>query len=156
MSTWFRYLSQFAGSFLQSFFRVGFKYLWKTSSLPLLWGGKGQRIFYLFLVVEGLGPWGHFWTLPLSDRMYLEHMCTGKYWLIRVVTMVSVDLSGMEKASGHPVRWSIMVRMCLLPDVEVLQSVTKSIAILSNGLSGISVTCSGYYWNLAFSHLQRT
>ena len=26
-STWFKYLSQLAGSFLQSFFRVGFKYL---------------------------------------------------------------------------------------------------------------------------------
>ena len=32
--------------------------------------------------------------------------------------------------------------MCLLPDVEVSQSVTKSIAILSNGLSGISFICS--------------
>ena len=43
-------------------------------------------------------------SVPLSDRMYLGHMCTGKYWLIRVATMVSVDLSGMGKASGHPVR----------------------------------------------------
>ena len=43
-------------------------------------------------------------SMPLSDRMYLGHMCTGQYWLIRVVTMVSVDLSGMGKASGHPVR----------------------------------------------------
>ena len=38
----------------------------------------------------------------------------------------------------------MIVRMCLLPDVEVLQSVTKSMAILLNGLSGISVICSGY------------
>ena len=37
----------------------------------------------------------------------------------------------------------MMVNMCLLPEVEVLQSVTKSMAILSNGLSGISVICRG-------------
>ena len=43
-------------------------------------------------------------SMLLSDRMYLGHMCTGKYWLIRVVTMVSVDLSGMGKASSHHVR----------------------------------------------------
>ena len=76
--------------------------------------------------------------------MYLGHMCPGKYWLIRVVNMASVDLSGMGKASGHPVRRSIMVRMSLLPEVEVSQSVMKSIAILSNGVSDISVICSGY------------
>ena len=69
--------------------------------------------------------------------------------------MVSADLSGMGKASGQPVRWSIMVNMCLLPEVDVLQSVTKSMAILSNGLSGISVNCKGYCWTLALSHLQR-
>ena len=69
-------------------------------------------------------------SMPLSDRMYLRHMCTGKYSLIRVATMVSTDLSGIGNASGHPVRWSIMVRMCLLPDFEVLQLVTKSMAIL--------------------------
>ena len=76
-------------------------------------------------------------SVPLSDRMYLGHMCTGKYSLIRVVTMVSADLLGMGNASGQPFRWSIIVRICLLPDVEVSQSVTKSMAILSNGLSGI-------------------
>ena len=70
-------------------------------------------------------------------------MCTGKYLLIRVATMASADLSGIGNASGHPVRWSIIVRMCLLPDVEVLQSVTKSMAILSNGLSGISSSVVG-------------
>ena len=58
--------------------------------------------------------------------------------------MVSADLSGIGNASGHPVSQSIIVRMYLLPDVEVLQSVTKSMAILSNGISGISVICSGY------------
>ena len=82
--------------------------------------------------------------VPLSDRLYLGHMCTGKYSLINVATMVSTDLSGIGNASGHPVRWSMIVRMCLLPDVEVLQLVTKSMTILSNGLSGISVICSGY------------
>ena len=83
-------------------------------------------------------------SMPLSDRMYLGHMCTGKHSLVRVVTMVSADLSGIGNASGPPVRWSIIVRMCLLPHVEVSQSVTRSMAILSNGLSGISVICSGY------------
>ena len=39
--------------------------------------------------------------------------------------MVSADLSGIGNASGHPVRWSIIVRMCLLPDVEVSPSVTN-------------------------------
>ena len=43
-------------------------------------------------------------SVPLSDRMYLGHMCTGKYSLIRVATMASADLSGIGKASGHPVR----------------------------------------------------
>ena len=58
--------------------------------------------------------------------------------------MVSADLSEIGNASGYPVRWCIIVRMCLLPNVQVSQSVTKSMAILSNGLSGISVICSGY------------
>ena len=83
-------------------------------------------------------------SVPLSDRMYLGHICTGKYSLIRLATMVSADLSGIRNASGHPVMWSIIVRMHLLPDVEVSQSVTKLMAILSNGLSGISVICIGY------------
>ena len=39
-------------------------------------------------------------SMPLSDRMYLGHMCTGKYSLIKVATMVSADLSGVGKASG--------------------------------------------------------
>ena len=58
--------------------------------------------------------------------------------------MVSANLSGIGNAYGHPVRWSIIVRICMLPDVDVLQSVTKSMAILLNGISGISVICSGY------------
>ena len=71
-------------------------------------------------------------------------MCTGKYLLINVATIVSADLSEMGNASGHPVKWSIIVRLCLLSDDEVSQLVTKSMTILSNGLSGISVICKGY------------
>ena len=37
-------------------------------------------------------------SVPLSDRMYLGHMCTGKYWSIRVATMVSAVLSGIGKS----------------------------------------------------------
>ena len=50
----------------------------------------------------------------------------------------------MGNASGHPVKWSIMVKICLFPDVDVSHSVTRSIAILLNGQSGISVICKGY------------
>ena len=38
----------------------------------------------------------------------------------------------------------MMVRICLLPEVDVSHSVTKSMAILSNGHSGIPVICKGY------------
>ena len=37
----------------------------------------------------------------------------------------------------------MIVRICLLPEVEVSHSVTKSMAILWNGHSGISVICKG-------------
>ena len=53
-------------------------------------------------------------SVPLSDRMYLGHICTGTYSLIKVATMVSADLSGIGNGSGHPVRWSIIVRMLLI------------------------------------------
>ena len=36
--------------------------------------------------------------------------------------MVSADLSGMGNAFGHPVRWSIMVKICLFPEVYVSHS----------------------------------
>ena len=65
-------------------------------------GGMGQRKFYLFLVA--VGTWSMRLSLnsvPLSDRMYLGHMCTGKYSLINMATIVSVDLSGIGNASGH-------------------------------------------------------
>ena len=70
---------------------------------------------------------------------------------MKVETIVSADLSSMGNASSHPVRWSIIVRMCLFPEVHVSPSIMKLIAILSNGLSGISVICSGEAWTLAFS-----
>ena len=66
---------------------------------------------------------------PLSDRMYLGHMWTGKYWLMMVETVVYADSSAIRKASGQPVRWSIMVRMFLFPELEVSHSVTKSMTI---------------------------
>ena len=62
---------------------------------------------------------------------------------MNVETIVSVVLLGIGYASGHPVRWSIIVKMCLFADVDVLHSVTRSIAILSNGQSGISIICRG-------------
>ena len=75
--------------------------------------------------------------------MYHGHMCTGRYSLINVETIVSVDLSGIGNASGHPVRWSIIVKMCLLHHIDVSHSVPRSIVILLNGLSGISIICKG-------------
>ena len=75
--------------------------------------------------------------VPLSDKMYCGHICTGRYSFIKVETIVSTVLSGMGYASGHPVRWYIIVKMYLFPDVDVSHSVRRSIAILSNGLLGI-------------------
>ena len=45
----------------------------------------------------------------------------------------------------------MMVRICFLPEMEVSHSVTKSMAILSNGHSGISVICKGYDCTLVLS-----
>ena len=67
-------------------------------------------------------------------------MWTGKYWLMKVETIVSAVLSGIGNTSGQPIRWSIIVSICLFPEVDVSHSVTRSMAILSNGLSGVSVT----------------
>ena len=78
-------------------------------------------------------------SVPLSDKIYLGHMCISRYLLMKVSIIVSADLSGIGNVSGHPVKWSMMVSICLFPDVEVFQSVTRSIAILSNSLLGISV-----------------
>ena len=78
-------------------------------------------------------------SVPLLDGMYLGHMCTGRYSLMKVETIVSADLSSMGNASGHPVKSSIIIRMCLFTYEDVSHSVTRSIAILLNGLSGISI-----------------
>ena len=130
VSTWFKYLSQFAGSFSQSFFNVGFRYLWKTLSLLLLCGWYGAE--NILSIPSCCKTWSmrlFLNSIPLSDKMYCGHICTGKYSLINVETIVSADLSGMGNASGHPVRWSIIVKMCLLPNVDVSHSVMRSIAI---------------------------
>ena len=58
---------------------------------------------------------------------------------MKVETTVSIDLSGIGNAFGHPVKWLIMVKICLFPDVDVSDLVTRSIAILLKGLLGISV-----------------
>ena len=47
-------------------------------------------------------------SVPLSDKMYLGHMCTGRCLLMKVETIVSSDLSGIGNASGHPVKLSMM------------------------------------------------
>ena len=62
---------------------------------------------------------------------------------MNVDTVVSADLSGFGKASGHPVRGLMMVSICLFPEQEVSHSVTKSMAILLKGHSDISVICGG-------------
>ena len=61
-------------------------------------------------------------SVPLSDNMYLGHMCTGRYLLMNVETIESADLSSIGNAAGHPFKWSIMVRMCLFSDVDVSHS----------------------------------
>ena len=82
-------------------------------------------------------------SVLLSDKMYLRHMCTGRYSLMNVETIVSAVLSGIGYAYGHPVRWCIMIKICLFPDVDVSHSVMRSIGILPNGWSGISIICRG-------------
>ena len=42
--------------------------------------------------------------MPLSERIYLGHMWTGRYLLMKLQTVVSADLSGIGKASGQPIR----------------------------------------------------
>ena len=70
---------------------------------------------------------------------------------MNALLIVSADLFGIGIASGHPVNKSMIVRICLFPLLDSVKSVTKSIVILSNGLSGISIMCSGYDWTRAFS-----
>ena len=144
MNTWFKYLSQFVESFSQSFFNVGFRYLWKTSNLLLLCGWYGAE--NILSIPSCCKTWSmklFVNSIPLSHKMYHGHICTGKYSFINVETIVSTVLSGIGNAYGHPVRWSIIIKMCLLPNVDVLHSVMRSITILLNGLSGISIICKG-------------
>ena len=75
---------------------------------------------------------------------------------MKMQTVVYAFLSGMGKASGHPVKWPMVVSMCWLPDAQTLRSNTRSMAILSKGLSGISVIWSGYTCVLAFSLLHNS
>ena len=89
-------------------------------------------------------------SVPLSDKMYLGHMCTGRYLLMNVDTIVSTDLSSIGNASGHRVKWSMIVSIFSFPDVEVSHLVTKSTAILLNSLYGISVHLKWIILNFSF------
>ena len=110
---------------------------------PYSVGGMVLRISCQFQGVVRLGTWGCFWILFHYPIRCTMGTCTGKYSFINVETIVSAVVSGIQNASGHPVRWSIIVKMYLLPDVDVSHSVMRSIAILSNGLYGISIICKG-------------
>ena len=70
---------------------------------------------------------------------------------MNALVIVSADLFGIGIASGHPICRSMMVRICLFSLLDSVKSVTRSIAILSKGRSGISVMCNGYDCTQAFS-----
>ena len=70
---------------------------------------------------------------------------------MNALVIVLADLFIIGIASGLSVNKSIIVRICLFPLLGSVKSITKSIAILSKGLSGISILCSGYDWTHAFS-----
>ena len=85
--TWLRCWSQFDGSLPQSFLKVGFKYLWNTSSLPLLCRWKGTDNIHS--IPNCFNTWSMRLLLnsvALSDKMYLRNMCTDRYLLMRVET----------------------------------------------------------------------
>ena len=65
--------------------------------------------------------------------------------------MASAFLSGMGKTSDHPVKWSVIVSICWFPNADMLRSETRSMAILSKVLSGMSVIWRGYTRVFAFS-----
>ena len=82
-------------------------------------------------------------SMPLSDSMYLG-IYEMKGTTLRMWTMwYLLTCQVWEKLLA--ILWGdmIMVRMCLLPELKVSHSVTKSIAILLNGYSGVSVICRG-------------
>ena len=74
-------------------------------------------------------------SVPSSDSiLYLGHMLNRKVIVDEDMwTIMSGFSLGMGKASSHPVKWSMMVRMYWFPDVETFRSVTKSVVILSKG-----------------------
>ena len=130
--------------FHKVYFNISFRYLWKTSNLPLLCGWYGAE--NILSIPSCCKTWSmrlFLNSIPLSDKMYCGHICTAKYSFINVETIVSMVLSGIGDAPGHPVRWSIIVKICLLPDVDVLHSVMRSMAILLNGLSSILSSAKG-------------
>ena len=92
-------------------------------------------------------------SVPLSDSIKQGHMWIGRELLIKTQTMVSAFLLGIVKGSDPPVKWSMIVSMCWFLSVDMLWSVTRSMANLSKGLSGISVIYSGYICVLNFSLL---
>ena len=52
-----------------------------------------QKIF--LLILNCFSTWSRRWflnSMPLSDRIYLRHVWTGRYWLIKVDAIVSADL----------------------------------------------------------------
>ena len=68
-------------------------------------GDMVLKIFCQFQVVAKLGPLDCYLNfVPLSDKMYLGHTLTGRYSFMNVETMLSIVLSGIGNASGHPVR----------------------------------------------------
>ena len=70
---------------------------------------------------------------------------------MNALVIVSTDLFGIGITSGQPVSRSMMVRICLFPLLNSVKSVTRSIAILLKGQSGISVMFSGYDCTCTFS-----
>ena len=89
-------------------FNIDLRYLWKTSNLPLLCGWHGAE--NILSIPSCCKTWSmrlFLNSIPLSNKMYYGHICTGKYSFINVEAIVSTVLSGIGNASGHPVRWSI-------------------------------------------------
>ena len=101
-------------SLLGPFHTVSSGWVWDICRTLLIFhyfvGGMVPKICVQFPTVGVLySLTGSSNSVPLSDSMYLGHIWTGRYWLMKVDTMVSADLSGIWNASGHPVRWSMFV-----------------------------------------------
>ena len=77
--------------FAKFFFNVDFRYLWNTSNLPLLCGWYGAE--NILSILSCCKTWSmrlFLNSVPLSDKMYCGHTCTGKYLFINIETIVSV------------------------------------------------------------------